>query len=115
MIYQKTEVGGTVEILAADEFKAIPIKLTAGSGVTVMKAGTPITAAGAADTTGASSIGVLLYDVDVTRNPNGALLVEGIIDFTKAKAHSGASSMTAAALHGAVPTIICRSDIGVNE
>lgn len=113
MIYQTTEVGGTVEILAADEFKAIPIKLAATSGV--VKAGTPITAAGAADTDGAAAAGILLYDVDVARNPNGAIVVEGIIDLTKAKAHSGVSGMTAANLKTAVPGIVCRENIGVNE
>lgn len=114
MIYSKTDVAGTVEILAADEFVAIPIKLVAASGVSVMKAGTPITSTGEADTDGEAAVGMLLYDVDVTRNPNGALLVQGVIDFTKAKAHSGVSGMTVAKLQGAVPGIICRTDIGVN-
>ena len=114
MIYQKTDVAGTVEILAADEFVAIPFKLAAASGVTVVKAGTPITSGGVADTDGESAVGVLLYDTDVTRNPNCALLVQGVLDLTKAKAHSGVFGMTAAKLQGAVPGIVCRENIGVN-
>lgn len=114
MIYSKTDVAGTVEILASDKFTAIPFKLAAASGVTVVKAGTPITSAGVADTDGEAAVGVLLYDTDVTRNPNCALLVQGVLDLTKAKAHSGVSGMTAAKLQGAVPGIVCRENIGVN-
>ena len=43
MIFSKTSVSGTVEILAADEFTAIPITVDETSAV---KAGTPMTSAG---------------------------------------------------------------------
>lgn len=113
MKFVDTTVGGGAEILAADEFVAIPKKLSGTTGV--VKAGTPITAAGAADTDGAAAVGILLYDVDLAANPNGALVVQGVIDLTKAKAHSGVSGMTAANLKTAVPGLICRTDIGVNS
>lgn len=113
MRFATTTYGGTYEILAADDFKAIPMKLAGNSEV---KAGTPITAEGVASAgTGNDAVGILLYDVDCAANPNGALVVEGIIDFNKCKAKSGVSTMTVAGLKSALPGIICRTNIGVNE
>ena len=100
MKFSKTSVGGTVEILAADDFVAIPIKVDETSTV---KAGTPMTSAG-------KKI-MLLYDVDPTENPNGALLVQGVVDKAKAQEHSGVTLDTTFA----VPGIILRDNIGVNE
>lgn len=111
MNFAKTEYGGTIEILASNDFQAIPAKLATPVSGTVVKAGTPITADGAA-TTGAGAIGVLLYDVDTAKNPNGALVVQGIIDATKAQAHSGVTYVSA--LYSALPGIVFRTNIGVN-
>ena len=109
MNYAKTTYGGTIEILASKDFQAIPAKLaTPGSG-TLVKAGTPITAAGES-TTGSGAVGVLLYDVDTAKNPNGALVVQGIIDSTKAQEHSGVSYVSA--LYEALPGIVFRTNIG---
>ena len=109
MKYNETSVGGGVEILASKDFQAIPQKLaTPGSG-TVVKAGTPITAEGAA-TTGSGAVGVLLYDVDTAENPNGALVVQGIIDAAKAQSHSGVTYVSA--LYSALPGIVFRTNIG---
>ena len=111
MKYSKSTLGGTIEILASKDFQAIPIKVaTPGSG-TVVKAGTPLTAAGES-TTGSGAVGVLLYDVDTAGNPNGAVVVQGIIDATKAQAHSEVSY--ASALYSALPGIVFRTNIGVN-
>ena len=118
MKFKNTTVVGTVEILAADDFDAIPFTVTETSAV---KAGTPMTLAGkkatftagtggAAGTTTAN--GVLLYDVDPASNPNGALLVRGIIDVEKAQTNSGVT-YDAVALKAAVPGIILRDNIGV--
>ena len=113
MRFETTTYGGTYEILAADDFKAIPMKLAGSSEV---KAGTPITEAGVACSgTGNDAVGILLYDVDCADNPNGALVVEGIIDFNKCKEKSGVSTMTVAGLKAALPGVICRTNIGVNE
>ena len=109
MKFTTTNVAGAVEILAADDFVGIPIKV-AGTGV--MKAGTPLTAAGAS-TTGSGAVGILLYDVDTSVNPNGAAVVIGIIDKTKAQTHSGVTY--AAALATALPAVVLRDNIGVNE
>ena len=115
MKYTETNIGGSVEILASKDFQAIPIKVATPSGegvtTTIVKAGTPLTAAGAS-TTGANAVGVLLYDVDTAENPNGAAVVQGIINATKAQAHSGVTY--AAALYTALPGVVFRTNIGVN-
>ena len=112
MNFAKTTYGGTVEILASKDFQAIPVKVaTPDGGSSVVKAGTPLTADGAA-TTGSGAIGVLLYDVDTLKNPNGAAVVQGIIDATKAQAHSGVSYVSA--LYSALPGIVFRTNIGAN-
>ena len=113
MKFETTAIGESVEILASKDFQAIPAKIVAavGGGTTVVKAGTPITADGEA-TTGSGAVGVLLYDVDTAANPNGALVVQGIIDATKAQAHSGVSYVSG--LYSALPGIIFRTNIGAN-
>lgn len=113
-----TSVGGTAEILASKDFTAIPFTVTE---TTAVKAGQPMTLAGkkatytagqsgAAGTTNAD--GILLYDVDPTKNPNAAIVVQGVIDGKKAAANSGAT-IDAAALKVAVPGIVVRENIGV--
>jgi len=108
MKFTTTEIAGGVEILASKDFQAIPAKLaTPGTG-TVVKAGTPINADGES-TTGSGAIGVLLYDVDTAANPNGALVVQGIIDAAKAQDHSGVTYVSA--LYSALPGIVFRTNI----
>lgn len=110
MVYDVSTIAGNIEILASKDFQAIPIKVADPSGTPgVVKAGTPLTAAGEA-TTGANAVGVLLYDVDTSLNPNGAAVVQGIIDSVKAQAHSEVSY--AAALYSALPGIVFRTNIG---
>lgn len=111
MKYSDTAIAGGVEILASNDYQAVPIKVAAPESGTVVKAGTPLTAAGAS-TTGANAVGVLLYDVDTAKNPNAAAVVQGIIDATKAQAHSGVTY--ASALYSALPGIVFRTNIGVN-
>ena len=115
MKFADTTVAGGIEILASNDYQAVPVKVAAPSGegvtTTVVKAGTPLTAAGAA-TTGANAVGVLLYDVDTAENPNGAMVVQGIIDATKAQAHSGVTYVSA--LYTALPGVVFRTNIGVN-
>lgn len=110
MNYAKTSYGGTVEILASKDFQAIPIKVATPGEGTVVKAGTPLTAAGAS-TTGSGAIGILLYDVDTAKNPNAAIVVQGIIDGTKAQAHSGVTYVSA--LYEALPGVVFRTNCGV--
>lgn len=107
MKYTKTASGGSVEILAADWHVSLPKKIV-GSGV--VKAGSPITEAGGVGTA-ATAVGVLLYDVNVDENPNAAIVVKGVIDATKAKAHSG---IDLTGIEDSVPGIVLRTDTGVN-
>lgn len=110
MNFAKTSYGGTIEILASKDYQAIPIKVaTPGSG-TVVKAGTPLTADGES-TTGSGAVGILLYDVDTARNPNAAIVVQGIIDATKAQEHSAVTYVSA--LYEALPGVVFRTNIGV--
>ena len=109
MKYAKTSVGGGVEILASKDFQSIPVKVATPGEGTVVKAGTPLTDAGAA-TTGSGAIGILLYDVDTAENPNAAVVVQGIINATVAQEHSGVSYVDA--LYSALPGIIFRTNIG---
>ena len=110
MNFAKTAYAGTIEILASNDFQAIPILVAEPvGGSTVVKAGTPLTEDGVS-TTGSGAVGVLLYDVDTAKNPNGAAVVQGIIDATKAQAHSGVSYVSA--LYSALPGIVFRTNIG---
>lgn len=113
MNFSKTTYDGSIEILAADEFKAIPVKCGAPAAGNIMKAGTPLTSAGVS-TTGASAVGILLYDVDVTKNPNGAAVVEGIIDSAKAQAHSGVE-YSVSDLKAALPGVYLRGNISAKQ
>lgn len=112
MKFAEYSVDGTVEILASKDFQAIPAYVATPEDGIVVKAGTPLDADGAA-TTGEGAVGILLYDVDTEANPNGALVVAGIIDATKAQAHSGVTY--ASALYEALPAVHFRTNIGVNE
>lgn len=110
MKYNKTTIGGGVEILASKDFQAIPVKVATPGEGTVVKAGTPLNASGES-TTGSGAIGVLLYDVDTAENPNGAAVVQGIINARVAQDHSGVSYVDA--LYSALPGIVFRTNIGV--
>lgn len=115
MNFSKTTVTNGVEILVGltDMHTLTPIKVATPAGDDpVVKAGTPLTSAGAS-TTGSGAVGILLYDVDTSANPNGTVIQSGPIDSTKAQAHSGVTY--AAALATALPAVQFRTDIGVNE
>ena len=110
MKFSTKSIAGDVEILAAKDFDAIPIKVAHPSRTPgVVKAGTPLTSAGVS-TTGSSAVGILLYDVDTSVDPNGAAVVRGIIDAVKAQAHSGVSYNTSN-LKSALPGVILRDNI----
>lgn len=106
-------IGETVEILVGQTamHTLTPIKVAAPESGEVVKAGTPLTAAGAA-TTGSGASGILLYDVYPAENPNGTVIQSGPIDAAKAQAHSGVTY--ADALYSALPGVIFRTNIGPN-
>lgn len=117
MEFKTKTIAGSVEILASKDFQAIPVTVT---GTAVVKAGMPLkllaptvdgTVSAVAAGTGAN--GILLYDVDPTVNQNAAMVVSGIVDWTKCKAHSGATA-TGATMATILPAITFRENIGVN-
>lgn len=111
MYFDTKSIGGGIEILASNDYQAVPV--TIDEEATVVKAGTPITNAGKKAPTGADAIGILLYDVDTARNANGAVVVDGIINYDKCKASAGDGlSATADALAKALPNIVVREKIG---
>lgn len=124
MLFNTITATGDVEILVGltDMHTLTPIKVAVpGSTVDgtfvpnddpVVKAGTPLTAAGAS-TTGSGAVGILLYDVDTSANPNGTMVQSGPIDSTKAQDHSGVTY--ASALYEALPAVQFRTNIGVNQ
>lgn len=114
MNFSKTTATGGVEILVGltDMHTLTPIKVATPEEGTIVKAGTPLTSAGAS-TTGSGAVGILLYDVDTAENPNGTVIQSGPIDSTKAQAHSGVTYV--AALYTALPAVQFRTNIGVNS
>lgn len=110
MKLKSKEIGSNVEILAADEFTAIPVKV---QGTALVKAGTPLTAAGVPALDGSGAISILLYDVDPTVNPNGAGVISGVVDYNKAKANAGITA-SASDLQQRFPSVYFRTNIGVN-
>ena len=116
MKYTNTPVSAPEStILAADTYVAIPFTVKETNAV---PAGYPMAKTGlkAAATTGTSAadaatdaIGILLHTVD----PNGALLIQGVIDVDKAKLSGFTySANDIAALKKAVPAVFCRTDVG---
>lgn len=103
MEYEKITLNGDVQILKRPPFEGIPITLDFSevSGG-VVKAGTPISAAGVAANT-ASAIGILLHDVTVDR-PQGTVLKKAYINTAVAQAHSGVT--IASAVKTALPMIV---------
>ena len=109
MKVKETKSGKMFTILATNNYNAIPITV---GGTSLVKAGTPLTADGTAPTSGVTgAVGELLYDVDPTVNPNGAIVVQGVIDGVKAKAHSGIDIST---LGTAVSGLVIRTDTETN-
>ena len=111
MVFSSTSVGGpSVTILASNDYQAVPIKI---NGAAVVKAGTPIKNTGDKSTDGSEAIGILLYDVDPTKNPNGAVVVDGIIDWAKCKASVGEdlNSVNAEDIAKKLPNIVFRDAI----
>lgn len=94
MLYEQNEYVGDVQILKRKPFEGIPMTLDfsavtdkTDSGKKIVKAGTPIGAAGVADNT-ATVVGILLHDVTEDR-PQGTLLKKAYINADVAQKHSG--------------------------
>lgn len=108
MKYNTNNVGGTVKILASDDFDAIPVSLSQENAS--YKAGTPITADGHISLDGENAIGILLYDVDVSKKKSASVVIRGIVDYLKIVSHASVTA-SASNLHRKIPAIIFRENI----
>ena len=100
-------VFASAEILASDLYQAVPVTIAGSSPV---KAGTPIKSDGTPVPAGTGAAGILLYDVDPNVNPNAALLVQGIVNWSKCR-ENGASA-SAATMQSVLPGIVFRENVG---
>lgn len=110
MNFESKAYGADVLILKRPPFEGIPITLDFTSVVTtdtdtgrkVVKAGTPISAAGVAANS-SSAIGILLFDV-LENRPQGTILKKAYLNTAVAESHSGISYDDA--VKAALPMIV---------
>lgn len=110
MNFESKTYGGDKIILKRPPFEGIPITLDFTSVVTtdtdtgrkVVKAGTPISAAGVAANS-SSAIGILLFDV-LENRPQGTILKKAYLNTAVAESHSGISYDDA--VKAALPMIV---------
>lgn len=123
MKFTRNTVNGINDtILASNDYTAIPFTVTESdavkAGYPMKKDGKKATATSGSGATAASDAdGILLYDVDPNENPNGALLIQGVVDMKKAKTSStfGYTADDLAAFKKAVPGVFFRENTGVNN
>lgn len=92
MIFQKTDILNTPEILYNAHYVAVPFDCTALTSLAtngVIPAGTIVPA------NGATATGVLLHDVVLAENPNGTAVVDGFIKVAKLPATPASAALTA--------------------
>ena len=92
MIFQKTNILNTPEILYNAHYVAVPFdcsSLTSLATNGVIPAGTIVPA------NGATATGVLLHDVTLAENPNGTAVVDGFIKVNKLPATPASAALTA--------------------
>ena len=109
MQFEQVAYAGDVQILKRRPFEGIAATLDFtdvatknANGKKVVKAGTPIGAAGTADNT-ATVVGMLLHDV-VEDRPQGTLLKKAYINTAVAEAHAGIEY--AAGVKTALPMVV---------
>ena len=108
MQFENISFAGDVQILKRLPYEGIPMTLDFSSvtatfnGKKIVKAGTPIGAAGVVDNT-ATVVGILFHDVTEDR-PQATLLKKAYLDTSTAQTHSGITY--AAAVKTALPQIV---------
>lgn len=110
MVFKNAPIDNfTRTILASNDYQAVPLVLTASA-----KAGMPVKQDGSKTTDGSDAIGILLYDVDVDRNPNGAVIVDGIVDWNKCQTinKTELDSLEAKDIATKLPNIVFRDKDG---
>lgn len=113
MLFESVDIGGQVEILNRTPFEGVPMTIDftsvsttdPDSGEKVVRAGMPISAAGAEvkTTPWTGAVGILLHDVYESR-PQGTILKKAYINKTAAQAN--ASVTYDATLEGMLPMIV---------
>lgn len=92
MKFKKTVIAGTPEILANDHYVGKPYDCTALTSLAtngIIPAGTIIPA------NDATAQGVLLWDVDLNRNPNGTIITHGSVYVSKMPVVPSSDAITA--------------------
>lgn len=90
MKFKNTSVAGTKEILANDHYVSVPYDCSALSSLAtdgIIPAGTILPA------NDETAKGVLLNDVNLNENPNGALVIHGFIKESKIPAKPDADAV----------------------
>ena len=113
MLFESVDIGGQVEILNRSPFEGVPMTIDftsvsttdPDSGEKVVRAGMPISAAGAEvkTTPWTGAVGILLHDVYESR-PQGTILKKAYINKTSAQANASVTYDTA--LEGLFPMIV---------
>ena len=113
MLFESVDVGGQVEILNRSPFEGVPMTIDFTSvttedddtGEKVVRAGMPISAAGAEvkTTPWTGAVGILLHDVYESR-PQGTILKKAYINKTAAQANASVTYDTT--LEGLLPMIV---------
>lgn len=113
MLFESVDIGGQVEILNRSPFEGVPMTIDftsvsttdPDSGEKVVRAGMPISAAGAEvkTTPWTGAVGILLHDVYESR-PQGTILKKAYIN--KTVAQSNASVTYDSTLEGMLPMIV---------
>ena len=113
MLFESVDIGGQVEILNRSPFEGVPMTIDftsvsttdPDSGEKVVRAGMPISAAGAEvkTTPWTGAVGILLHDVYESR-PQGTILKKAYINKTVAQAN--ASVTYDSTLEGMLPMIV---------
>lgn len=113
MLFESVDIGGQVEILNRTPFEGVPMTIDftsvsttdPDSGEKVVRAGMPISAAGAEvkTTPWTGAVGILLHDVYESR-PQGTILKKAYINKTAAQANASVTYDTT--LEGLFPMIV---------
>ena len=110
MKLKNTPVGKRCEILASDHFLAVPVAV---AGSTAVRAGMPIKNDGPPVPAGTGAAGILLYDADPGVNPNAAMLVHGVVDWSKCRANGAQAD--AQTMSEILPNIVFRENVGASD
>lgn len=94
MKFENKNIAGTPEILANDHYAADTISFTAATDISdSWKDGNIIKAGAIVPKNDATAKGVLLYDVDVSKNPNGAVITHGTVFSSKCETPSAEADL----------------------